>query len=286
MKITMLRSALTAALFLSTPAAYAGPLDDIGRAITAPITAPIQATRDVLRGAPPGTIIQNQINTQVAPPAHVFQSAADVVQRGHNIVMNIPRGAIQQTLGNDWLRGYDTLTASQRVQFELAMTSGRFLGNCVQTMNCNINQLAAMPVAAAMRDAYRVYITYSYPLPPQLMQVLSRVVPPHVLQGARWAVGRTPDMTVPGFLNSGHRAFGQDHAVTLGNLMIFSRMPDLDDEGDCIWLLHELFHVEQYWRYSNNALEAIDGFAVDYVRNYSAMEQEAQNNAVQRYQAL
>jgi hypothetical protein len=63
-------------------------------------------------------------------------------------------------------------------------------------------------------------------------------------------------------------------------------MPDLSTQNGAIWLLHELFHIEQYMRYSMNPLEAIDGFAVDYVRNYQGMENEAQSNAVARHQML
>jgi hypothetical protein len=272
---------------LAATQCLAGFLDDVGKVVTAPIKAPIQATKDVLKGAPPGKIIQNQTNIHVAPQAHIFQDAAKVVDRGNAILTNIPRNAIQQNLGDDWLHGYDMLTASNRVQFEVAMTSGRFLAQCVQTQQCNINQLAAVPVAAAMRDAYRAYVTYSYPLDPQLAQVLSRVVPQHVLVRARWTVGNTPDFTVPGFLNSGHSVFGQQHAVTLANVMIFSQMPDLNYEDGWVWLLHELFHIEQYMRYSSaDMLESIDGFAVDYVTNYNQMENEAQSNAIARYNAL
>ena len=93
-------------------------------------------------------------------------------------------------------------------------------------------------------------------------------------------------MTVPGFLNSGNSAFGNGHAVTLGNLMIFSAMPDVNTYGGAVWLLHELFHIEQYLRYSFDPLESIDGFAVDYIRNYNGMENEAQNNAVARLNTL
>lgn len=143
-----------------------------------------------------------------------------------------------------------------------------------------------MPVAAALRDAYKTYVAYAYPLPPQLVQMLSRVVPQHVIVSARWSVGNTPDLTLPGFLNSGHTVAGYGHCVTIGNIMIFSRMPDLSQKADVIWLLHELFHIEQYMRYSTNALESIDGFAVDYVRSYNAMEGNAQNQAVNRYNIL
>ena len=177
--------ALIAAVFLNS-AANAGILDDAVRIVTAPVRAPIQATRDVLQGAPPGQIIQNQANIHVAPQAHVFQQAANVVERGHNIVTQIPRNIIQNNLGNDWLRGYDALTASQRVQFEIAFTSGRFLGHCLQSVQqCNPRQLGAIPVAGAMRDAYRAYVTYTYTLDSYLIQVLSRVVPQHVLAAAR-----------------------------------------------------------------------------------------------------
>jgi hypothetical protein len=285
MKTRFLPAAVLALSAVTLNQSFAGFLDDVGKAVTAPIRAPIQATKDVLQGAPPGKIIQNQANIQVAPQAHVFQNTATIVQRGHDIVTRIPRDAIQRNLGCDWVRGYDILTASQRVQFEMAMTSGRFLAQCARTQQCSINQLTAIPVAAAMRDAYRAYVTYSYPLDQNLMRVLSRVVPPQVLARALWTVGNTPDFTVPGFLNSGHSLFGTRHAVTLANVMIFSQMPNLQTD-DWVWLLHEMFHSEQYMRYSMDPLEAIDGFAVDYVGHYNQMEDEAQNNAIARFNFL
>jgi hypothetical protein len=285
MKTPLLTMAVLALSAFTANQSFSGFLDDVGKVVTAPIRAPIQATKDVLNGAPPGKIIQNQVNIQVAPQAHIFQDAATVVQKGHDIVTKIPRDAIQRNLGGDWLRGYDILTASQRVQFEIAMTSGRFLAQCAQTQQCGINQLTAIPVAAAMRDAYRAYVTYSYPLHPSIIPVLSRVVPPQVLASARWTVGNTPDFTVPGFLNSANSLFGSQHAVTLANVMIFSQMPNLQS-NDWVWLLHEMFHIEQYMRYSGDPLESIDGFAVDYVDHYNQMESEAQNNAVARFNLL
>jgi hypothetical protein len=197
-------AAVIMAAGLGSPVAVkAGFLDDAVHIVVAPIQAPVQLTQDVFRGAPPGQIIQNQVNINAAPPAHIAQQTINAVDRGHNIVAAIPRQIIGNTLGDDWLHGYDILTASQRVQFEIGMTSGRFLSACAQNVNnCNPVQLASMPVAAAMRDAYRVYVTYSYPLPPWVVAQLSAVVPPQVLGVARWAVGKTPDFTVPGFLNA------------------------------------------------------------------------------------
>jgi hypothetical protein len=276
---------LTGIIF--SPGAKADLWGDVVNTVTAPVRAPIQATQDVLHGASPGTIIQNQLNIRVAPQAHVAQQAVGAVERGHNIITSIPRNFIQNQMGGDWLRGYDVLTASNRVQFEIGMTSGRFLGSCVQNINnCDIQHLTAVPVAAAMRDAYRVYVTYSDSLSPQLISVLSRVVPIQVLTSARWAVGNLPDLTAPGFINAANNAFGSEHAVTLANVMIFSEMPDLSTAEGAIWLLHELFHIEQYMRYSSDPLESIDGFATDYVTNNAGMEYEARSNADTRFRIL
>jgi hypothetical protein len=226
------------------------------------------------------------LNIQVGAPAVAAGSTINLIQRGNDFIQKIPRDVIQNNLGGDWLAGYDAITGSQRVQQEIAFTSGRFLANCAATGACSIEQATAVPVAAAMRDAYKVYIGHSSPLPPQVAQILSRVVPWPVLQRARWTVGNTPNMTVPGFLNSANSTQGQGFAVTLGNLMVFSEMPNLQSYGGSVWLLHELFHIEQYLRYSPDPLESIDGFAVDYVRNYSGMENEAQSNAEVRMNFL
>jgi hypothetical protein len=273
-------------IVLSPVAADAGLFEQLRDVVTAPVRAPVQATQDLLHGRPANEILQNQYNIRVGAPAVAANSTLQLIQQGHDFIMNVPRDAIQNNLGGDWLRGYDMLTASQRVQQEIAFTSGRFLSQCAATRQCSINQFAAMPLAASLRDAYKVYSGHAGPLDPQLIQLLSRVVPMQVLVAARWTAGNTPDMTVPGFLNSGHSAFGQPFAVTIANVMIFSQMPDLNTQNGVIWLLHEMFHIEQYMRYSSDLLESIDGFAVDYIGNYNAMENEAQSNAVARYNML
>ncbi len=278
---------LPAFFAISTSSAYAGNfLEEAGKALAAPVTAPVQVLKDLSAGKPANEIVQNQINIQVGAPAVAAGSAISLIQQGNDFINKVPRDAIESALGPDWRQGYDILTASQRIQMEIAFTGGRYLAGCAATGACGLNQLTAVPVAAAMRDAYKAYWGQSQSLDPQLINVLSRAVPFGVLSSARWVVGNTPNMTVPGFLNYGHSAFGTQHAVTLGNLMIFSQMPDLNTPSGSVWLLHELFHIEQYTRYSTDPLEAIDGFAVDYITNYNGMESEAQSNAVVRFNFL
>lgn len=253
---------------------------DVGRAVTAPITAPFETTKRIVQG----NNVKDAIVGPWQPAGRLIQQGSQVFQTAQNVFTRVEGSVIERTLGSGWRKGYEALTASQRVQFELATTSGRYLGGCLAGQQCTTTQLVAGPLAASLRDAYKVYFNYSYPLPPQIVQVLSTVMPQDVAMSARWAVGSTPNFTVPGFLNFGNEAFGSSgHAVTIGNVMIFSRWPDLSTTSGWNWLLHELRHIEQYKRYNyTEPFEAIDGFCVEYVRNWKNLEQDAETTAQAR----
>ena len=263
--------------------AFAAPANadifgDAWKVATAPITVPIQATADVLQGRDP----TRSANEAAQAAGRTLDNGLNAAQQVHNQIMNVPRTAIANNFGNDWLNTYDTLTAAQRVQTEMGFTTGHFLGNCLQTAQCNPGQMLAMPVAASLRDAYKIYLPYSVPLDPHLQMVLGQAINPYIVGSVRVTFGNTPNFTVPGFLNWGNNQFGSDHAVTVGNLIIFSRMPNLNDSTDLNWFLHEIHHVEQYASHSSNVFEAIDGFSIDYLNHYNSLENDAQNSADQR----
>lgn len=255
---------------------------DIARVVTAPIIAPADATIKILRGDNPTTALTGPMQSA----GRIIQQGSTQYQRAQSVFMNVPRDAIRNHLGGDWVRAYDLLTASERVKYELATTSGRFLGKCLQGQRCTVEEVTAAPLAAAMRDAYKVYIGHSAPIHPNVGRILSYVVPPQVLAAARITVGAVPDFSVPGMLNAAHEAAGRGHAVALGNLIIFSRPLNFADLGDWNWLLHELRHIEQYMAFSMDALEAIDGFAVNYMYHHQSVEDDAQSSANQRQAIL
>ncbi|MDO8365502.1 MAG: hypothetical protein Q7T20_01810 [Saprospiraceae bacterium] len=256
---------------------------DAVKTIAAPITAPTQSTINILRGDDP----KSAILSPWEPAGRVITKSSNTFQKAQDVFNNVSGNTIENTLGSDWRKAYETLTASQRVQFELTTTSGRFLGKCLQGGSCNINELVAGPLAASLRDAYKVYYNYSYPLPPQVVNILSTVMPREIAAGARWAVGNTPNFSVPGFLNYGNSVAGDGHAVTIGNIMIFSEWPNLNTVDGWEWLLHELHHFEQYKSFDyTNPFEGIDGFAVAYIKNHRAMENAAENVAFDRVKRL
>jgi hypothetical protein len=278
----MITTAAIFVLFFATQserAAHAGFLKDVGRVVTAPVTIPAEVGKRILQRDNPLEAVHGPFQSA----GRVIQRGTDAFQRAQDTFVGAQRDLIRNNLGPDWVRGYDMLTASQRVQHEMGLTAGRFLGRCLQGQPCDIQELQAAPLAAAMRDAYKAYIGHAVPLDPQLVRVLSYVVPGQVLVAARMTVSEVPDFTtIPGFLNAANEAGGSGHAVVLANLMIFSRQIDLSNWDDWNWLLHELFHIEQYMRYSTNTLESIDGFAVNYMQHYNSTEDEAQNAADHR----
>jgi hypothetical protein len=245
-------------------------------------TAPIRIPEQILRGDNPASVLTGQFRSA----GETIERASDVFQQAQSTFSNIPRDTISRSLGPEWRDAFDILTASQRVQFELATTSGRFFGRCLQGQQCDVATLAAAPLAAAMRDAYKVYIGHSAPLGPELIDALSSVMPRNILINARFVIGIVPNFTIPGFLNAAHQATGSGHAVTLANLMVFSEMPNPNAQEGLTWLLHELRHIEQYARYSSDYLEAIDGFAIDYLQRYRSLEDDAESNASRRFDLL
>lgn len=239
--------------------------------------APVQLPVNIARG---NNVVQSLAGS-FQPAGRIIQRGSNIFQHAQNVFTTLPASAIESTLGTNWRRGYEKLTMKERVQFELAMTGGRYLGGCLSGNQCNVYQLVAGPLAASLRDTYKIYIGYGKPLPPNIIQKLSGVIPLDILNSTRYIISSSPEFSVPGFLNFGSEAIGSGgHAVTIGNLIIFSRSLNLDNYSDREWLIHEIAHIEQYKQYNyNEPLEAIDGFSIEYVKNWQGLEQNAQNTA-------
>jgi hypothetical protein len=265
-----------AALFLAYHQAAAFTWKD-GLNIAVPgITVPFDTGQRVMRGEDPVP--------GLVEPLHSWGRSAEATiefrQRVHDTFLRVPREAIRSTLGEDWSRAYDAITFAPRVQNELTSTGGRYLGRCLQGMACGPQTLVAGPVAALLRDAYKVYYPMSKPISPDLARALRGAADPEALQIARYVINAPPELNLPGFLNTVNEyIMNQAFAVTVGNVMIFSRELSMDDGGDVEWLLHEIGHISQYMRYSTNVFEAIDGFSVDYVLHFNRMERDAKRAA-------
>jgi len=133
-------------------------------------------------------------------------------------------------------------------------------------------KLAIQMLADALRDAERQHLRNATPLSAPMREALQPFFAERILDRARIAVGDV-EPTLPALINAvageilraeGDRNGG--HAVTVGRVMVFSRMPGMDEID---WIGHEVKHVEQY-----NAL-GFEGFSERYLSHANEVESEA-----------
>lgn len=134
-----------------------------------------------------------------------------------------------------------------------------------------VYQLATGELTNALTQAYALHIRQARPLPDDVKRFLRGIIPDEFIERARFTVSTDPN-SLPGILNQGHRTYmGQDNAVSIDNLIIFSREPTLNAATDARWWAHELGHHIQYRRWGG-----IPGFARRYVLDFQGIESEAE----------
>jgi hypothetical protein len=127
---------------------------------------------------------------------------------------------------------------------------------------------AANALAALIDDARRQAIADGVrPVPPGVYRSLLGYFPAALLRNCRFATGTASALTLPALAFS----YGDATAITLGDVVLFKneRVAETDLK---VWA-HELTHVMQYQRWG------IEGFAERYVRDSTAVEREAIDNA-------
>ncbi len=141
--------------------------------------------------------------------------------------------------------------------------------------------LATSELSNALTQAYTAHIASARPLPAEVKHFLHGIIPDEAIERARFTVSND-SQTLPGILNQGHRAYmEQDNAVSIDNLIIFSREPTFQSATDARWWAHELGHHLQYQRWGG-----IPGFARQYVLGFQGIEREAEtygDQAIKKY---
>lgn len=135
-------------------------------------------------------------------------------------------------------------------------------------------QLGTLATAQLQRElayAYQHHIGDSRPLPAEVQVFLRGIIPDQIIDAARYTVSDDAP-TLPALLNRGNRELlQQDHAVSILNLVIFSREPTFASAADARWWAHELGHHIQYRRWGG-----IEAFAQRYVADFQGIEREAE----------
>ncbi len=144
-----------------------------------------------------------------------------------------------------------------------------------------VRALAINQLDVELRYARDRHVADGRPLPAPVRELMRGLLPDELLAQARYTVSIDAP-TLPALLNRGHRELlDQDHAVSVPDLIIFSREPTFASAADARWWGHELGHLLQYRHWGGTA-----AFAQRYVDDYQAVERDAEalgQQALQRY---
>ena len=140
----------------------------------------------------------------------------------------------------------------------------------------NAQDVVGIPLNAAFKAVLQYYEGKGKPLP----EVLIRFLPPTFdkahLESVRYIVDDSTG-NLAGLINSLQTQFGSaeggNHAVTVGNLIIFDKEPS-PGIADLFFWAHEIQHTVQY------ATKGMDTFAAEYVTDYKGLEDDANNVAL------
>ena len=132
-------------------------------------------------------------------------------------------------------------------------------------------QVIGAPLAAAIRAANMSHYPNSRPIPEDVKDALRDFFPESTLESARYAIGSV-EITLPNAINKIAK-YGEAHAVTVGNIIVFSVDPGSFSDTPT-WWAHEMVHVDQYRKLG------VEKFAFNYMKDLGkSIEREAHTEA-------
>jgi len=227
-------------------------------------TAPLQALGKVVAGdASLGTAASSVVHAEGAKYAAIGQAVSEANAANKNIQV-----IAAESIGGNVGKTVMTLaTGPDRLTVEFAAT-GLIVGGAV-LQGTPPDRVVAAPLGAALRAAEKQFLPEAKPLPANVMDFMKGKYPNDVLTKARYAIGSI-SISAPDLINATQKiAYGDDNAVTVGSVTVFSTEPGQDFH----WWAHELQHQVQY-----NAW-GIDEFAYRYLTNCHGVESEAEDKA-------
>lgn len=229
-----------------------------------PVPSPLPVQLDIVLGTPPKVAVGDFIESQGKNLGSIARTTRTVSAELTRPVSE----AVAQVGGKYGTIAYEIVTASERLQREFLFTGAEVAGATLRGQDPLVS--LAMPLAAAVRDARAQFDSQATPLPSELVELLAPVIPRVLLHRARYAQGDLK-IALPNIINRGQVMFGDasGHAVTIDDIIVFSKVPGFDSEDDIVWWAHEIHHVHQYSTWG------VDQFAFNYLKHSGRVEAEA-----------
>jgi hypothetical protein len=242
------------------PVHVPNPVPVIVRAATAPAVAVVK----IATGKPVVPALKSAVAAQANALGQAATDSSAITQQIENVKVTVA-GKIAGNVGQTVMR-----IAIGPERYEQAFAATAVIEGTEVLQGARASDLVAAPLAAALREAQAQFSASALPLPDAVKQALSQFYAPAQLANARYALS-TISISVPDLITGAEKTFGDNpyFAVTVGNIMVFSRNP----ANNYHWWAHELQHTVQYSNWG------IDHFAYEYVTSCHAVEEDAENHA-------
>ena len=176
---------------------------------------------------------------------------------------------IKQAVGKDLGKVIEIVRLPEKLERASTIQTLETVGQAMDKQRLDLKALATTPFAAALQQAIDLYQSRALPLPPTVVALLSATFEPSILSNGRFVIDDNLG-SLPGIINFMKEQSGDNHAVTVGNIIVFAKDPGIDNIH--FWA-HEIQHTVQYSKLG------VSGFAAKYSTDYAEMEKEAETVA-------
>lgn len=230
-----------------------------------------QVTRAVRPFVPPGTGVLIDVVSGKPLPKAVGDTASDRIR----VMLTVPKAVsaidvvvedrIKKAVGSDMARAIEIVRLPQKIQQSTNIAAVEAVADIAKNQNVDVSRIASIPLAALIQQAIDLYKGRAKPVPEGIKVLLATTFTEETLNNARFVIDRNLG-SLPGAINFLKESAGGNHAVTVGNIIVFAHDPGLENVG--FWA-HEIKHTEQYARLT------VPGFAAKYATSYRELEREA-----------
>jgi hypothetical protein len=176
---------------------------------------------------------------------------------------------IKQAVGGDLAKVIEVVRLPQKIERAVAIQTIATVGDSLAKQKFDPKEFGAIPFAAVLQQAIDLYKSRGQDIPQSIKMMLATTFDKGTLDNARFVIDDNLG-SLPGAINFLKEQSNDNHAVTVGNIIVFAKDPGLNNIR--FWA-HEMQHTVQY------AKLGVSGFAAKYATDYAAMEKEADDVA-------
>ncbi len=236
---------------------FAGILDK-----ALPILAPgTKTTINIIKGDKPEDAVKKEVKEH-----------AEIIISGPDQIVSIDQGfedKIKDIVGEDLGKVIEVVRLPEKIGLATGSQTHNKAVNIILKQDVNLKEIVTIPLAASINQAIELYKERALEIPQGIRMLLATTFDSEILHNARFVIDNNLS-SLPSAINFLQCAFNENHAVTVGNIVVFAKDPGLS--AIRFWA-HEIQHTVQYKNLG------VEDFAAKYPTDYKEMESDAETVA-------